>query len=63
MHHKFVVIDKKTVMMGSFNWTMQAVCGNNDVVLISNHADIVSPFVEEFEKLWIKASYKVQASQ
>ncbi|CAG0900954.1 unnamed protein product [Darwinula stevensoni] len=50
MHHKFVVIDKKIVMMGSFNWTMQAVCGNNDVVLISNHADIVNPFVEEF--LW-----------
>lgn len=52
MHHKFVVIDKSVLVNGSFNWTRQAVMGNNENVLITNSPDIVEPYKQEFEWLW-----------
>ena len=53
MHNKFVVVDDKKVAFGSFNWTSQAVTGNNESVLMTNDPEIVEPFVEEFQRLWI----------
>ena len=52
MHNKFIVIDRETLVNGSFNWTNQAVYGNKENVLITNFPPIVDPYVEEFEKLW-----------
>lgn len=52
MHHKFMLLDGHTLMTGSFNWTRQAIMGNNENLLITNHADLVNAFGEEFEKLW-----------
>ena len=52
MHHKFVIVDGKTLINGSFNWTRQAVFGNNENVLITSDDLIVSKFKQEFNKLW-----------
>ncbi|PIK55726.1 putative mitochondrial cardiolipin hydrolase-like [Apostichopus japonicus] len=52
MHHKFVIIDKETVMNGSFNWTRNAITANNENVFITNNPEVVKPYMEEFEKLW-----------
>ena len=52
MHHKFCIIDNNIVMTGSFNWTMQAIMGNNENVIITSELEVVNPFVSEFEKLW-----------
>jgi cardiolipin hydrolase len=52
MHHKFALIDNKILVNGSFNWTGQAVMGNNENVVISNESVIVERFVEEFARLW-----------
>jgi cardiolipin hydrolase len=52
MHHKFVVIDGAKVLSGSFNWTMQAVMGNKENVIVTEEPEIVAPFAEEFESLW-----------
>ena len=52
MHHKFAVIDGKKVASGSFNWTMQAVMGNKENVIVTEDPSIVGPFVAEFESLW-----------
>lgn len=52
MHHKFAIVDNIIVMTGSFNWTMQAIMGNNENVIITSEKEIVNPFVAEFEKLW-----------
>nr|AWH61374.1 putative zucchini [Actinia equina] len=54
MHHKFVIIDNCLIANGSFNWTRQAVTGNRENVVITNEAQIVKAFSEEFEKLWIE---------
>ena len=52
MHHKFAIVDNSLVMTGSFNWTMQAIMGNNENVIITSVNEIVNPYVNEFEKLW-----------
>ena len=52
MHHKFVIVDGSVLITGSFNWTRQAVLGNRENVLVTNNAEIVRPYVKEFEKLW-----------
>lgn len=52
MHHKFAVLDNKLVITGSFNWTGQAVLGNNENLVISTDPGLVLGFVGEFERLW-----------
>jgi cardiolipin hydrolase len=52
MHHKFAIIDNKLLLSGSFNWTRQAITGNHENVLITNNQDILSPYMEEFKRLW-----------
>ena len=54
MHHKFVLVDNKTVATGSFNWTQQAVVGNNENIMITNHKGSVEVYNNEFNKLWNK---------
>uniref|UniRef100_H2Y076 Mitochondrial cardiolipin hydrolase n=1 Tax=Ciona intestinalis TaxID=7719 RepID=H2Y076_CIOIN len=54
MHHKFVVIDEKIVVTGSFNWTHAAVVGNTENVLVTNNPEIVRPYLNEFTNLWEK---------
>lgn len=52
MHHKFVVIDKRIVMTGSFNWTMQGSLQNYENVAIFSHKLMVHQYAEKFEELW-----------
>lgn len=52
MHHKFAIIDGQEVLTGSFNWTMQAVMGNQENVIISDDPELVDAFVQHFEKMW-----------
>ncbi|KAK3599284.1 hypothetical protein CHS0354_028640 [Potamilus streckersoni] len=52
MHHKFVVVDKMFLLNGSFNWTRQAITGNQENLMIINSSKIVSLYLGEFEKLW-----------
>eukprot|EP00668_Euglena_longa_P006025 GGOE01007139.1.p1 GENE.GGOE01007139.1~~GGOE01007139.1.p1 ORF type:complete len:207 (+),score=61.66 GGOE01007139.1:62-682(+) len=37
MHHKFCIIDNKVLINGSFNWTVQAVTGNAENVVIHHN--------------------------
>ena len=52
MHHKFCVIDGRLLCSGSFNWTRQAVLGNQENVLVVDNPKAVSAFGQEFERLW-----------
>lgn len=52
MHHKFVVIDNCILLTGSFNWTRQAISGNQENLLALSNKRIVSLYRREFEKLW-----------
>ncbi|XP_071107223.1 uncharacterized protein [Haliotis cracherodii] len=52
MHHKFVIVDKKILINGSFNWSRSAITGNQENLLITNNPDFVVAYQKEFEKLW-----------
>ena len=52
MHHKFVVVDGELLMSGSLNWTTQALCGNQENVIITSEPKLVQPFTNQFEILW-----------
>ena len=52
MHHKFVLVDGQLLINGSFNWTRNAITGNQENALITNHHKVVGAFQAEFEQLW-----------
>ena len=54
MHHKFAIVDRVCLVNGSFNWTRQAVTGNQENVVISSDLEMVQPYMKEFQKLWAK---------
>jgi hypothetical protein len=52
MHHKFCIIDHKTLLQGSFNWTKKANESNNETLLvIKDDYQSINEFTEEFERL------------
>ena len=55
LHDKFCVIDFKTVITGSYNWTYKAAL-NSENVIISNDPSLASRFISRFEQQ--KAKYK-----
>lgn len=52
MHHKFLIIDNRLLLTGSFNFTNRAVVSNFENVLVTTEKRIVEPFMEEFNKMW-----------
>lgn len=56
MHNKFVIIDRKILITGSFNWTHQGFQSNfeNAVVLQDSHT--VGKFWRYFEDIWVNAA-------
>ena len=52
MHHKFMLMDGDVLLTGSFNWTRQAIMGNNENILITNYEEVVKAYSGEFERLW-----------
>ena len=52
MHNKFAVIDNSVVIMGSFNWTGQAVKYNQENIFFYEDKNIANQYTKEFEKLW-----------
>jgi mitochondrial cardiolipin hydrolase len=51
MHHKFAVVDDRTVITGSFNWTRGSIY-NYENILVSGDLDAVSAYRQEFDRLW-----------
>ena len=62
MHHKFLIIDSHVLITGSFNWTRQAIVGNNENLIVTTHPKLVPVYQSEFNKLWILFDPKQRAS-
>jgi len=52
MHNKFMVIDDKVVLTGSYNWTRAATSRNRENFLVIAQDRIVQAYKENFEEIW-----------
>ena len=55
MHHKVIILDRETVIFGSFNFSANANDSNDEAILIVHDPTFASYFVEEFEAVWNEA--------
>jgi len=52
MHNKFAVIDGKSLITGSFNWTLTAEERNEENLLIINDEATIEKYEQRFNYLW-----------
>ncbi len=52
LHHKFALIDGKTVIVGSHNWSDAANTQNDETLLVIDNAVVAAHFEREFERLY-----------
>lgn len=52
MHHKFAVIDRRTVMTGSFNYTRGAAERNRENLIVLEDAALAARYAAQFEEAW-----------
>lgn len=52
MHHKFVVVDDRLVMTGSYNFSRGGMGTNRENLVVVYHPHIVEAYKEEFEEMW-----------
>jgi phosphatidylserine/phosphatidylglycerophosphate/cardiolipin synthase-like enzyme len=52
LHHKFAVIDGRTVITGSFNWSPSAAHSNDETLLIMDSPQLAAHFMREQDRMW-----------
>lgn len=55
LHHKVFILDDKTVVTGSLNFSENAANSNDENILIIHNADIASQYLAEFERVYQQA--------
>jgi phosphatidylserine/phosphatidylglycerophosphate/cardiolipin synthase-like enzyme len=50
-HHKFAVIDKKTTIFGSMNWTASGCYRNREIVVVNRDFEIAKAFDDYFNEI------------
>jgi len=55
MHHKVFIVDEKTVVFGSFNFSKKAAEDNDENLVIVDDAGMAAQFVQEFERVYAQA--------
>lgn len=51
MHHKFCVIDRSTVITGSYNWSQRARSNDENITVVTDSTDFARKYFETFESL------------
>lgn len=57
MHNKFMIINDKHLVTGSYNWSTNAEKYNYENCLILEDSQLIRKFSLEFDKLWKEAVY------
>jgi phosphatidylserine/phosphatidylglycerophosphate/cardiolipin synthase-like enzyme len=52
LHHKLAVIDHRTVVTGSFNWSPSAAHQNDETLLVIESPPLAEHFTTEINRLW-----------
>lgn len=58
MHNKFCVIDRATVITGSYNWSRQAQRNSENITVISEDSELALEFIKEFKSIFERSSGK-----
>jgi phosphatidylserine/phosphatidylglycerophosphate/cardiolipin synthase-like enzyme len=51
MHHKVIIIDRETVITGSFNFTRSADTINDENILVVHNSSIAAQYEQEYQKI------------
>ena len=54
MHHKFIIVDGKSLATGSYNISNDAEDHSNEAMLFITDKKVIAAFAGEFDKLWQK---------
>lgn len=57
MHHKFALVDGRTLANGSFNWTRSASQYNQENLVVTDDVTLVAAFMQRFERLWAQYAW------
>jgi phosphatidylserine/phosphatidylglycerophosphate/cardiolipin synthase-like enzyme len=60
MHDKVVVVDGRTVITGSFNWTRQAQAANDENVVLVDNGWLAQRYAGEFERIYAQAVHPMR---
>ena len=52
LHHKFMIIDAKILMTGSYNFTNESEFRNHEAAVFTNNKVLIQSFAAEFDRLW-----------
>ena len=52
LHHKFMIIDGKILMTGSYNFTNESEFRNHEAAIFTNNKALIQSFAAEFDRLW-----------
>lgn len=52
LHHKFMLIDGKRLITGSYNFTNESEFRNHEAAIFTNHNGLIQSFTAEFDRLW-----------
>jgi phosphatidylserine/phosphatidylglycerophosphate/cardiolipin synthase-like enzyme len=55
LHSKVFIVDRQTVVTGSYNFTQSADQSNDENLLIIHNADVAQAFFAEWQKVWMLA--------
>lgn len=55
LHHKVFIIDDRTVITGSFNFSANATRSNDENLVIVTDPDLAAQYTAEFERRWAEA--------
>ncbi len=61
MHHKVIIIDRRIVLTGSYNFTQSAESSNDENMVIIDNADIAALYLAEFQKVFNQARQTIQS--
>lgn len=56
LHHKFGLVDKRRVVMGSHNWSMNANYTNDETLMVIDHPTVAAHYEREFERLFANST-------
>lgn len=61
MHHKFCVIDRRTVITGSYNWSRKARSNDENITVVTDSAEFAKKYQDTFASLVARADQPATA--